>query len=67
MSDRTYQPTGHGLCATCGRDVGEHDGGHRFTPQLFIRGRYLPRCWTCDAPYNAPIHDVGRVLRCPAR
>ena len=42
-----------------------HDGGHRFTPQFVIRGRYLPECWTCDASRDDPIHDVGRVLRCP--
>lgn len=56
----TYQPTGQGLCAKCGRDVGRHDAGHRLDLD-HLRGE----CRECKLPPEATIHDVGRVLRCP--
>ena len=61
MSDRTYQPTGHGICATCGRDVGDHDAGHEYAPTR-VMDFY---CGQCERYVSDPIHDVGRVLRCP--
>lgn len=64
----TYQPTGTGLCAECGRDVRWHDDpAHKFQPQV-VAG-VLVSTWTCAKPgcrcyKNNSIHDVGRVLRC---
>lgn len=69
----TYQPTGTGLCANCGQDVGQHDGGHPFTdsgmrvvklcsPPIVLHACAEPGC---HLYHNDPVHDVGRVLRCP--
>lgn len=71
--ERIYKPTGTGLCATCGRDVGAHDGGHPFVDSGMCVTKL---CWppivlhVCAEPWcrlyhTDPIHDVGRVLRCP--
>jgi len=66
---RTYKPDGTGHCKACDSDVGAHDGGHTFIPQSDGE-RFRPE-WGCDAfdcaelPKVHPIHDVGRVLRCP--
>lgn len=63
MSDqRKYAPTGTGICATCGRDVGEHvDPAHKFVCSMGFD------CFGCRREQSDPIHDVGRVLRCPMR
>ena len=70
----TYTPTGNGLCAVCGRDVGRHvDPAHELEemrapvssggepPQWMVVG-----CVECDEAPDHPIHDPGRILRCPS-
>jgi hypothetical protein len=59
---KTYQPNGDGTCRRCGRDVGAHDGGHKFT---LIKGQPY-ECAMCDGWPDNPIHDVGRTLLCPS-
>lgn len=59
----TYQPTGTGHCKRCGRDVGAHDGGHRYVPG---QGLTFHSCQRCGLDIEHPLHDVGRVLTCPS-
>jgi len=66
MTTSTYQPTGKGLCAQCGCDVGAHDAGHK--PRLHLvdtTNGHEMWCLACDRMASDPVHDVGRVLTCP--
>ena len=60
----TYTPTGKGLCAVCGRDVGAHDPGHRFEPTAKVA--HMCGVGFCYMSEGHPIHDVGRTLTCPS-
>lgn len=67
----TYTPTGTGLCATCGRDVGAHvDPAHKFVECEYTGACYKTvsrdgRAHTCAEFPDHPVHDPGRILRCP--
>ena len=69
MTD-TYTPSGTGLCATCGRDVGAHDCGHTWVNSVLVgttAGHTAAwQCGECFRPPHDPVHDVGRVLTCPS-
>lgn len=57
----SYTPTGTGHCANCGRDVAAHDGGHEYDHDHLHH-----ECRECGLSPENRLHDVGRVLRCPA-
>jgi len=70
---RTYEPDGTGHCSRvdCGRDVGAHYPGHEPKPcecaqcvESAERGGPIA-CDICGRHFDAPVHDVGRTLRCP--
>ena len=63
----TYAPTGKGLCAVCGRDVGRHVDPAHSPSTAVINGALHPKCGfaECMRPLDDPIHDPGRILRCP--
>lgn len=66
MNEPTYIPTGTGLCADCGHDVGRHDGGHEFVAsELASPFHGSPVCDYCLEIEGHPIHDIVRELLCP--
>lgn len=52
-----YQPTGRGLCARCGRDVGAHEAGHEYRdPYRGENGSLRGECRVCGEEPEHPIH-----------
>lgn len=62
----TYWPDGTGHCRHCHHDVRAHEGGHEFVERELVSPFHgIPVCDYCLEIEGHPIHDVGRVLRCP--